>query len=1015
MSIMRGMTSRLLPVILLTLTFLFPAVSSNKDEAGGIPQPAANYILHAWGTDEGLPQSSVSAIVQTRDGYLWLGTFGGIVRFDGIKFTVFDSANTRQLKSSRILSLYEDPDGALWIGTERGGLTRYFHGEFTTYTTQDGLPSDNIGGIYRDSRGLLWIGTELGVVSFRDGKFRTYTKADGLPANSAANFIEDAEGTLWVGTPNGLARWQDGRFTSLTIEDGLPSNDILALSLSGDGSLWLGTGNGLSHFSNGKFTNYLVQSNQFGAAATALYDDHKGTLWVVTSHGLYRMVNGEFATFSGAEELSGKKVLAINGDREGNVWIGTQANGLNRLKPAQLMAYGEKRGLKPENIVPITEDAQGNIWMGQTCGGVARLEGEKFTFYTRKEGLPNACVWSLLAEPDGTLWLGSWNDGLTMYKENKFVTFRHTDGLSSNVVLAIFRDSKGTLWIGTGNGLNKMTDGGFTAYHKADGLVSEDVRFITEDRAGALWVGTTGGLSRFEGGKFTNYTIENGLSNNFVRDIYEDPDGNLWIGTYGGGLNRFKNGDFVHYRSETGLFDDVVSRILEDDKGNLWMSGNRGIFRVRRSELNDFAEGRISSINSISYGVADGMKSRETNGGGQPAGWKARDGRLWFPTVKGAVVIDPSRSSINQLPPPVVIERILANKISIERPAKIELPPGGADLEIQYTGLSFIEPEKVRFKYKLEGYDTDWVEAGTRRTAYYTNIPPGNYQFRVIAANNDGIWNTEGAMLGVVAVPPFWKTWWFYALVILAVCLIIYYLYRLRLSRLERAHRAQKAFSQQLITSQENERRRIAAELHDSLGQNLLIIKNRALIGASKIANTEAALKQLDEISTTASSAIEEVRAIAHNLHPYQLERLGLTSALKSVVEKVADSSVIKFSAEIEAVDNLLSVEDEINIYRIVQESLNNIVRHSNATEAKVAVHWDGKQLYLNIQDNGKGFDPQAVNVGVRRRGGFGLQGIEERTRMLGGRCAIQSTPNGGTSIVINVTPRQHDEKRNGD
>ena len=1014
------MTSKLLPAALLALAALLPPTSGSRDRPAKVPdepakvsRPTADYIHDVWGTDEGLPQSSITDIVQTRDGYLWLGTFGGLARFDGIKFTVFDSGNTKELKSSRIFTLYEDADGVLWIGTERGGLTRYLDGRFKTYTTRDGLPSDNVGGIYRDKAGVLWVGTEGGVTSFIEGEFRTYTERDGLPGKSAAQFIEDAEGALWVGTPDGLARLRDGRFTSFTVEDGLPGNDILDLCITGDGSLWIATGNGLTHFSGGKFRNYLVQKNTFNAAVTALFEDRAGTLWVGTAKGLYRMVNNELTPYGAVEGLSDKSVLSINGDREGNIWVGTNIGGLNRLKPARLSVYGENQGLELENIVPITEDAEGNIWMGLTCGGLARLRDGKFKVYTKEDGLPNTCVWSLLAEPDGTLWLGTWNDGLTRYKGERFVTFnRENSGLSGNVVLAIFRDRQGTLWVGTANGLSRLSGERFVAYHKEDGLVSEDVRFITEDRAGALWVGTTGGLSRFEGGKFTNYTVENGLSNNFVRAVYEDRDGVVWVGTYGGGLSRFKDGKFVHCRSENGLLDDVVSRILEDENGNLWMSGNRGIFRIRRSELNDFAEGRASSVNSISYGVNDGMASRETNGGGQPAGWKARDGRLWFPTVKGAVVIDPSQSLINELPPPVVIERVLANKSPVERPAKIELPPGNADLEIQYTGLSFVAPEKVRFKYRLEGYDKDWTEAGGRRTAYYTNIPPGSYRFRVIAANNDGVWNTEGAALEVIAVPPFWKTWWFYALEIAVAGLVVYSLYRLRLSRLERARAAQEAFSQQLITSQENERRRIAAELHDSLGQNLLIIKNRALIGARKIANTEAALKQLDEITATASYAIEEVRTIAHNLHPYQLERLGLTSALKAVVEKVADSSAIEFSADIDGVDDLLSAEDEINIYRIVQEGLNNIVRHSGATRAKVSVEWDGRHLHLKIQDNGKGFDAHAAAADSGRPGGMGLQDITERARMLGGKCSIHSAPNGGMSILINVTPRKNDEKR---
>lgn len=1013
---MKSKSAKLLIFGLASLLFLLTALGSNEQNAPvKSAQPSRAFLLDVWKTDKRLPQSSVTAIIQTSDGYIWIGTFGGLTRFDGINFTVFDAGNTAGLKSNRILALYEDREKNLWIGTERGGLTKYAAGKFVNYAMKDGLPSDNVASIDEDRDGNIWIGTERGLTKFAGTAFETFTKKDGLPDDPVSRIAEAADGALWFGTNAGVVRMKNGQFTTFTPEDGLAEYFVQDIKFTADGNLWVATNREIARFENNRFVSYKITDDPLGTIIRCLYEDRDGFLWVATDHGLIRVKDGKISDYTTNNPLSDKNIMAIAGDREGNLWIGTVSGGLNRLKSANLIVYGAKQGLTSENLVPVTEDAAGDIWTGATCGGLIKFSAGEFTTYTKRDGLPNDCVWSLLADDDGSLWLGTWNGGLTHFSGGRFTTFDVSNsGISNNVVLALHKTGGGALWIGTGAGLNRFKDGEFTVYRTSDGLVSDDVRFVTEDRAGALWIGTTGGLSRFKDGSFTNLTTADGLAHNFVRDVYEDGDGAVWIGTYGGGLHRLKDGLIKHIGAKDGLFDDVVSRILEDADGNLWMSGNRGIFRVSGRELNDFAAGRVNFVSSVSYDETDGMTSRETNGGGQPAGWKARDGKMWFPTIKGAVVVDPQTVKINETPPPVVVETALANKKNVGNPAKIELSPDNTDLEVRYAGLSFVAPEKVRFKYRLEGYDKDWTEAGTRRTAFYTNIPPGNFRFRVIAANNDGVWNTDGATLEIVVVPPFYRTWWFYALAALAIGFAVYSLYKYRIARLERARAAQEAFSHQLIASQETERRRIAAELHDSLGQNLLIIKNRALIGTSKIANSDAALRQFDEISSTASHAIEEVRAIAHNLHPYQLERLGLTAALESVVEKIADASAIRFSWEIDPVDRLFSPADEINIYRIAQESLNNVVRHSDATEARVSVKRDGQNLYLRIEDNGRGFVPHAASGESKTTSGLGLQGIVERARMLGGSASIESAPDAGTKIFISLAPKnQKSENKN--
>jgi diguanylate cyclase (GGDEF)-like protein len=422
---------------------------------------------------------------------------------------------------------------------------------------------------------------------------------------------------------------------------------------------------------------------------------------------------------------------------------------------------------------------------------VNRLFNGEFSAFTSKDGLSGDFVRSVYEDGAGDLWIGTWADGVTERIGDRFRSFRRTDGLPSDIVRSMYRDRAGTLWIGTDDGgLVARRDGKFQVWGRRDGLSGSAVLAILEDHEGGLWLGTEGGgLNRFEGGRFRVYTTADGLSDDTIVSLYEDADGCLWIGTDGGGLNRFKNGRFAKITREMGLFDDVQYEILEDGRGNLWMSCSRGIYRVRRSDLEDVAEGRHSSVSSVSFGRADGMRSAECSGFTQPAGWKARDGRLWFPTVEGAVVIDPDRIKTNTRPPPVVVEQMRVDRHAVPRTAESEILPGRGDLEFHYTALSFVDPDRVLFRYMLEGFDREWIEAGTRRTAFYTNIPPGRYTFRVTACNNDGVWNLEGDSLRFRLRPSFRQTPWFWALCSVAAGIVGLGLARLNAARMRARER----------------------------------------------------------------------------------------------------------------------------------------------------------------------------------------------------------------------------------
>jgi signal transduction histidine kinase/ligand-binding sensor domain-containing protein len=949
----------------------------------------------------------VRAIAQTRDGYLWLTTFDGLARFDGVRFTVFDKSNTPAITNNRLTALYEDKDGTLWAGADQGEVVAYRDGVFTSYTSTEGPRGDPISHFSRDFNDELLIVAGKGSYYLRAGKFisappeysdpklRLYRGPSGtrwtVDARGARQVkdgrevyypikfdwdeviiglevYEDSQGNLWVGDHAGVYRLRDGQATRYTAADGLPPRTVMRPQCEDDdGGVWFSVGEihrdgrGVVRYKDGRFTVYGGDAWLPATTYHKLTKDREGSIWVGASSGLYRLRKELITTYSTADGLAHNEVYPLLKTRNGDVWVGA-IRGLSLFRKGRLVSH--PLNSFTEVIQSLCEDRAGRLWIG-FLGSVGRYENGKI----------------------------------------KYLTTPQTDGAP---VWAILEDRKGAVWVATERGLLKFEDDRVVAhYTMKDGLPSDDVKVIHErvgnDGQSELWFGTFGGLARFKDGKFTAYTTAKGLTGNRVRSIYEDSEGTLWIGTYDDGLSRFRDGRFFNYRTEHGLYNNGVFQILEDSRGYFWISCNKGIYRVSRRELNEMANSRLSHINSVAFGKQDGMLNSECNGGRQPAGLIADDGRLWFPTMGGVVVIDPEAAQANPLPPPVKIQSVMLERSPVDFSRGMTIAPGRRDLEIGYAGLSFIKPEQVKFKYMLEGLDMDWVDVGSRRVAYFPYLSPGNYTFRVIAANSDGVWNNEGASLRVVALAPFYLTWWFLTLAALGLIGAAIVGHRRRVAALRAKSAAREEFSRQLIESQEAERKRIAAELHDGLGQNLLVIKNRALLGLLTPGDQECAVEQLNEISTAVSHTLDEVRQIAADLHPYQLDRLGLTKATEAMIRKVAAAAGIKFSTEVDNIDGLFDARAEINLYRIVQEGLNNIVKHSAATEATVAIKCDGERVAITIRDNGRGFVVEpGRNTGSLQQG-FGLAGMSERARMLGGAYAIHSPPGEGTTVTLMI------------
>jgi len=763
-----------------TILLLATHCAGSLDPSKAITQ----YTHEVWKTEQGLPQNTAAAMVQTREGYIWVGTELGLARFDGIRFVIFDESNTPELKSNVILALAEDHAGRLWIGTQGGGLTCLKDGKFRTYTTSDGLSNDSVLALYEDREGNLWIGTDGGGLDrFRDGHIAAYTTKNGLADDAVFSITEDRQGSLWVGTRAGLNRYKNGHFTTYTTKDGLKNGYVRSVLEDKQGRIWIGTdGGGLSRFAGGRFITFTTKDGLSNNEVLSLYEDSRGSLWVGTEGGLDRVENGRFSAYTSKEGLSADPVYCIFEDQEGGLWIGTGGGGINRFNDGRVTTLSTQEGLSSDVVLPVFESRDGSLWIGTAQKGLNRIKDGKITTYTAKDGLSGDFVFSIAEAPDGSLWIGT-RQGLDHFTNGKFTVYTTRNGLPSNIVVVTYVDRKGGLWVGGRGGLSHFQNGKFTGYTLKNGLSNSFVMSIEEDRDGALWIGTGGGgLDRLKDGKLTIYSTQQGLSNNVVLTTYKDREGSLWIGT-NGGLNRFKDGKFTTYTMKQGLFDDAVSRILEDDEGNLWMSCDRGIFRVSKKQLNDFADGKLQRINSFALGTSDGMKSRECNGGYQPAGWKTRSGRLCFPTMKGVAILDPNDRT-HGLPLPVLVEEVYVRGRLYDPAAIIRVPPGPGQLDFHYTALGFLSPETIRFQYKLEGFDQDWVDAGTRRVAYYTNLDPGRYRFRVRASREGASWNEAGVPCGIFLAPHFYQTLWFYGLCDFLFVSLLAGIHRLRIRAL---------------------------------------------------------------------------------------------------------------------------------------------------------------------------------------------------------------------------------------
>ncbi len=756
-----------------------------------IKQPC-EYVQDNWRRQpqDGLPDNMVNCVIQDKNGYLWLATTYGLVRFDGVRFTTYNKYNCDALTGNLIMTVFEDKEGVLWIGS-RGGLTRLKDGKMESLFKSSNT-HDFVWKIYEDSKRKMWIGTEGdGIRCLKDGKLTTYSVKDGLASDFVRAICEDSEGALWIGTRKGLNRFKDGKFTTYAEKDGLPNNFVRALYRDSKGNLWIGTyGGGLCRRENNKFVVYTSKNGLPDEFIRTIYEDSRGTLWIGTRKGLTRFKNGTFTVFCMTDEVSPYNLInSVCEDNERNIWIGTESMGLIRLKEATFRSYTQRNGLADCETWCIYIDKRDILWVGMRDGLYYYKEG-KFNHFTAGSDLFDYVIDSICEDNEGNLWVGTESRGLKRVKNGKVFTYGNKEGLESSI-RCLYTDTDDATWIGTYDaGLVCFKNGVFKTYTTKDGLSSTSIKALYKDRPGRLWIGTDSSLDCFQNGIFTAYSIKNGFPGHNITVIYEDQEGTLWFGTNENGLIRFKNGKFTAYTTQEGLYNDAVYQVLEDRRGNLWLGCQRGISCVNKKELNDVAEGKKIRVTYKSYDEADGMATGECTGSDcQPSGAITSDGKLWFALAKGVAMVDPERIKKNTIPPRVRIEQMTVDNKTIDiypEAAKQEItyPPGGKDFVFNYTALSFYAPEKVGFKLMLEGFDSEWKYMNTRRTAYYTNIPPGKYRFLVTACNNDRVWNMTWASLDFVLKPYFYQTWWFFMLGGLVLIFLAFGVYRLRVKQL---------------------------------------------------------------------------------------------------------------------------------------------------------------------------------------------------------------------------------------
>jgi signal transduction histidine kinase len=966
----------------------------------------SQYGHTVWRERDGLVDHPV-AITQTKDGYIWIGMANGLMRFDGVKFSAWTPPPGQSLPGRGFSWLLGARDGSLWIGTP-GGLSHLENGQLFNYMTQPG--GTGVGSIIEDRAGTIWF-TRYHIT---DGKgplckvvgqdIQCYGKEDGIPVSYGLGLTQDTSGNFWFGSA-ALCRWASGSADTYFKDEleHLAGAGVIDVAAGPGGTVWAtldGTGPnlGVRYYSGGKWSSYVVPGFD-GARVRShtLYKDRSGSLWVGTeSEGLYHIHDGRADRFSIENGLSGKSVASIYEDREGNLWVLTEG-GMDLFRDTPIVTFSTNEGLSATSIGSVLALGNGSVWVSNS-GAIDILGPGGFSSIPAGRGLPGQDVGAIFEDTGGRIWLGI-DDRLMTYEHGRFLDLKKSDGTLLGHVgttSAFIEDVDANIWAVISSPPQR------SLLHIKDQRVIENIpldirraRYLAADRAGGIWIASSmGKLVRYRNGRMERVSLTNDETLLTIYSLFVTPDNALWVAT-ARGLYRLKDGDLKLMDSRNGLPCASVFAAIDDSASSLWLYAQCGLLKISAADLANWIANPETKVAAKIFDVLDGAQpaSGEVN---QPRAARSSDGRLWFVTDRFVQMIDPARDYTNVIAPPVHIENLVADHKSYNSQTSLNLPPLQGELEIDYTALSFIVPRKVNFRYKLEGHDVEWQEAGTRREAFYNNLGPGTYRFRVIAANNDGVWNLDGATLDFNIAPRWHQTTWFRISFLLAIALVIWMLYRLRIRQISRAISAR--FDERLA-----ERTRLARDLHDTFLQTIQgskMVADDALDEASSPARMRHAIEQL---SVWLGQATEEGRTALNSLRSSTTEKNDLAEGFRRATEdKLTNgSTAVAFSVIGEAKEMHPIVRDEV--YRIGYEAIRNAYMHSGASRLEVELRY-AQNLSVTVRDNGVGIDPAVVKAG--KEGHFGLQGMRERAERIDGKLTIRSSPTSGTEITVVVPGR---------
>ena len=962
------------------------ALSASLLFGSAADRPLVAYTERTWRMQDGLPEQIVQAFAQTKDRYLWIGTTGGLLRFDGARSSLYNRENTPAFSDNNIFCLMVSQDNTLWIGTEGGGLIQYRDGAFRSFSSKDGLTNSFVRSVYQDTSGRIWIGTDNGLFQLRGERVERVDDSETVPLLAVHAIYEDRGGGLWVGGSR-LLRLKGNSVVEYHLEGEASQNRVKSLLETTDGSIWVGTVSGLHRkaFAQGE-TSRFEKVREVGGTVRFLRQTSEGALWIGTiGHGLYIYRDGSFSKMTAPERLPSNTVLNLFEDVEQNIWVGTQA-GMLRLSntPVHTVALPEALDSDAETVY---EDRGGDVWIA--AADLFRYRDGKATPY-RFPGISGVRIRNVFRDREGALWVGTEGRGVYRQVGERLFHYTTKEGLVNNFIRAFLASRDGSVWIATDEGVSRWRAGTFTNFQMSDGLCYFSTRSLLEDRQGDLWIGTDRGVSRLHGNRSESDVVTTALQHEKVWAIHQDSDGGLWFGTRAGGLYRWRDGKLSHYTIAQGLASNSIYELVEDQRGTLWISGPNGISAVSRHELDAVAEQRARRVNLTLYGISEGLETIQMCGGEKPAGLLTTRGEVWFPSSKG-----PVRMSIDQPKPsdraPVVVDQVVADGLQISPAGGVSLGPDAKKLELHYGVVLLRSQERVEFRYRLDGFDKNWSEASADRVAYYTNLPAGRYRFRVAAFQMNNPEQIAEASLDIVQRPHFYRTVWFLSCCILALAGTAWTVHEFHLRQL--AARFQAVLG---------ERNRLAREMHDTLIQGCVSVS--ALLEAhSSLGPAEADAQQdlLNCARTQLRTTINEAREAVWDLRQKSPPAEDLSTLLHRMTEQASQEFAVNVECHISGEPFELEQATTHEMLMVVREAIYNAVRHGRSSKVQVEVHFDTGRCNVNIRDDGTGFDPESVSS--LPAGHYGLVGMKERIARVGGKLTLNSRPGGGAEVTFHI------------